>query len=308
MPIKIPETLPARQTLAQEGVRLIGEDQAKHQDIRPLRIALLNLMPNKKVTEIQLSRLLGASPLQIELTLLNTASYQSRHVEPEHLLSFYKTLDQVADEKFDGLIVTGAPIEQMPYEEVHYWPELVEVFDWSARNVHSTFGICWGAQAMLYHQHKVPKHQLPTKKFGIYRHINDDPSDLLMMGINDHFMVPVSRHTEVRAHDIPTDSGLKILAHSYGSGLCLLANHEDRRYYMFNHLEYDAGDLDAEYKRDMAAGQPIDLPVNYYPDDDPAQMPKNNWRGHAHLLFGNWINLVYQSTPYNLDQVRSAST
>lgn len=305
MPIRIPDALPARQVLKSEGVSVMPQAEADRQDIRPMKFALLNLMPNKKKTEIQISRLLGATPLQIELTLMNTASYQSKNTEPEHLFTFYNTLEDVRHEKFDGLVITGAPIETKPFQEVAYWQELEQIFEWAQKNVHSTFSVCWGAQAMLHHFHGIEKHELPTKKFGIYRHRNLDSSDPLMVGLNDTFSVPVSRHTEVLTRDVKAKADLKVLAQSYGSGLCLVAEHSARRYYMFNHLEYDADDLDLEYKRDLEAGQPIEMPVNYYPDDNPNLAPQNDWRGMAHLLFGNWINLVYQSTPFDENQIGS---
>jgi homoserine O-succinyltransferase len=309
MPIKIPNDLPAFEKLQQEGVRLIGEDDALRQDIRPMQVALLNLMPEKPKTEMQLARLLGATPLQVELTLLTTSTYRPNTVPLSHLQSFYKTWDEVKSRKFDGLIVTGAPVEMMPFEEVKYWREITELFDWSRTNVHSCFHICWGAQAALNHFHGVPKHPLPAKRFGIYTHYvverRDSQRPPLMRGLDDYFLVPVSRHTEVRAADLPADAGLEVLALSNAAGLCLVHEPAHRTVYMFNHLEYDTYTLHDEYCRDKASRADVSLPVNYYPDDDPEKPPRNGWRAYAHLLFGNWINEMYQTTPYELDRIGS---
>ncbi|MDX6750201.1 homoserine O-succinyltransferase (plasmid) [Geminicoccaceae bacterium 1502E] len=304
MPIKIPNDLPAFQKLKVEGVQLIGEDEALRQDIRPMQVALLNLMPDKPKTETQLARLLGATPLQVELTLLTTSTYRPNTVPLSHLQSFYQTWEEVKDRKFDGLIVTGSPVELMPFEDVKYWDELRAIFDWSRRNVHSHFFICWGAQAALYHFHGVPKHTLPTKRFGIYNHFVIERRDTrrppLLRGFDDYFLVPVSRHTEVRERDIPKDSGLEVLAVSNAAGLCLLQEPRHRTVYMFNHLEYDTYTLHDEFLRDQAKLADVSLPMNYYPDDDPAKPPRNCWRAYAHLLFGNWINEMYRTTPYEL--------
>ncbi len=311
MPIKIPNDLPAFGKLEQEGVQLIGEDVAQRQDIRPMQVALLNLMPDKPRTETQLARLLGATPLQVELTLLTTSTYRPNTVPLSHLQSFYKTWDEVRHRKFDGLIITGAPVELMPFEEVKYWGELTAILDWSRTNVHSSFHICWGAQAALYHFHGVPKHTLPTKRFGIYTHYVMERHDArrppLLRGFDDYFQVPVSRHTEVRAADLPKDGCLEILAQSNAAGLCLVHEPCHRTAYMFNHLEYDTFTLCDEYVRDCAK-QPDDvsLPVNYFPDDDPQKPPRNCWRAYAHLLFGNWVNEMYQTTPYELARIGSA--
>jgi homoserine O-succinyltransferase len=305
MPIKIPNDLPAFEKLEQEGVQLIGEDEASRQDIRPMQVALLNLMPDKPKTETQLARLLGATPLQVELTLLTTSTYQPNTVPLSHLQSFYKTWDEVKDRKFDGLIVTGAPVEMLPFEEVKYWDELSTIFDWSRQNVHSCFHICWGAQAALYHFHRVPKHTLPTKRFGIYTHYLIEQRDArrptLMRGFDDYFLVPVSRHTEVRGDDLP--SSVQVLAQSNAAGLCLIHEPEHRTIYMFNHLEYDTFTLHDEYVRDRDRRAEVSLPINYYPDDDPRKPPRNCWRAYAHLLFGNWINDMYQTTPYELAHI-----
>ncbi len=316
MPIKIPNDLPAAAKLAEEGVRVIGEEEALRQDIRPMQIALLNLMPEKRKTEVQLARLLGATPLQVELTLLTTRTYRPRTVPLSHLQRFYRSWDEVAERKFDGLIVTGAPVELLPFEEVKYWDELRAVFDWSRTHVHSSFFICWGAQAALYHFHGVPKHTLPCKRFGIYVHYVVEREDArrnpLVRGFDDYFLVPVSRHTETRAEDLPPEAGLEVLAVSNAAGLCLVYEPRYRAVYMFNHLEYDTFTLDEEYRRDREKRGDVFLPVNYYPDDDPSKPPRNCWRAYAHLLFGNWINEMYQTTPYDItkigtEEVRAAS-
>lgn len=307
MPIKIPNDLPAASKLAAEGVRLIGENEALRQDVRPLQIALLNLMPEKPKTETQLARLLGATPLQVELTLLSTSSYRPRNVPLSHLQSFYCEWEDIRHRKFDGLIVTGAPVELLPFEEVKYWPELTAIFDWSRTHVHSSFHICWGAQAALYHFHRVPKHTLPVKRFGVYTHHVIERRDAqrpgLLRGFDDYFLVPVSRHTEVRQADIPEGSGLEVLAVSNAAGLCLLHDPRHREIFMFNHLEYDTYTLADEYKRDLATRDDVTLPLNYYPDDDPTKPPRNCWRAYAHLLFGNWINEVYQTTPFQIEEI-----
>jgi homoserine O-succinyltransferase len=311
VPIKIPNNLPAFEKLRAEGVGLIGEDEASRQDIRPMQIALLNLMPEKPKTEAQLARLLGATPLHVELTLLTTSTYRPNTVPLSHLQSFYKTWEAMSDRKFDGLIVTGAPVELMPFEEVRYWEELCAIFDWSRTHVHSCFHICWGAQAALYHAHGVPKHTLPAKRFGIYSHHvierRDARRPALLRGFDDHFLVPVSRHTEVREADIPRDAGLETLAMSNAAGLCLLQNVRARTVYMFNHLEYDTYTLHDEYQRDRAARPDVAVPIAYCPDDDPAKPPRNCWRAYAHLLFGNWINEMYQTTPYDIEMIGAGS-
>lgn len=308
MPIKIPSSMPAFQKLQAEGVSLIGAEDALRQDIRPMQVALLNLMPDKPKTEMQLARLLGATPLQIELTLLTTSSYRPNTVPLSHLQSFYQTWEEVRHRQFDGLIVTGAPVELLPFEEVKYWNELRAIFDWSRTNVHSSFHICWGAQAALYHFHGVPKHALPVKRFGVFTHFVRDQPDAqrphLMRGLDDYFLVPVSRHTEVREADLPPGSGLEVLAQSNAAGLCLLHEPRFRTVYMFNHLEYDTYTLHDEFQRDRARGATdITLPINYYPDDDFLKPPRNCWRAYAHLLFGNWVNEMYQTTPYDLTKI-----
>jgi len=299
MPIKIPAGLPAETILRREGVMLMREDEAARQDIRPLRIALVNLMPDKIRTEAQIARLVGATPLQIELTLVKMASHTPKTAPPVHMLSFYEPWEAVRHIKFDGMIVTGAPIEQMPFEDVHYWPELTALFDWSRENVHSLLSICWGAQAALYHFHNVPKHDLAAKAFGVFRHRNLDPTSPYLRGFSDDFSIPVSRWTEVRRADLPENTGLSVLMESPDTGLCLIAEPQARRLYMFNHIEYDSTSLGEEYGRDKAKGVAITLPKDYFPDDDDTRGPENRWRSHAHLFFGNWINEMYQTTPFD---------
>jgi homoserine O-succinyltransferase len=307
MPIKIPNDLPAAELLRNEGVRLIGEEDALQQDIRPMQVGLLNLMPDKLTTETQFARLLGATPLQVELTLISTGSYVPSNVSQSHLQSFYRSWEQVADRKFDGLLITGAPVELLEFEEVKYWEELAQIFEWSRSHVHSTFNVCWGAQAALYHFHRVPKHALPQKRFGIFRHEvierRDAERSALMRGFDDEFWVPVSRHTEVREEDLPTDGSIRVLARSSRAGLCLCEDPANRHLFMFNHLEYDTFTLDREYRRDLERGQNIEMPLRYYPDDDLSKRPVNRWRAYAHLLFGNWINEMYQTTPFELGQI-----
>ena len=303
MPIKIPANLPAYDVLNREGVMVMSEETALRQDIRPLQIALVNLMPNKVKTETQFARLIGATPLQIELTLIRMTEHRSKNTPAEHMEAFYAPFAEVRSRKFDGVIITGAPIELLEFEEVDYWDELCEVFDWTETNAHATFAICWGAQAMLHHFHGVPKHELPAKAFGCYRHRNLQPASPYLRGFSDKFVVPVSRWTEVREEDLPTDSGLTMLMSSPDAGPCLIEEPSRNVLYMFNHMEYDSESLGEEYKRDVASGSAIQLPVNYYPKDDPSRPPENRWRSHAHLLFGNWINQIYQSSPYDIAQL-----
>lgn len=300
MPIKIPHDLPARETLEQEGVLIIRDTDAIRQDIRPMRIALLNLMPKKVETETQIARVLAGTPLQVEMTLFAPEGYTPKNTPLEHMLDFYRPWQAIREEKFDGLIVTGAPIEQLPFEEVIYWDELKRIFDWSLSHVHGLFALCWGAQAALYHFHGIPKHQLPEKRFGVFTHRVLDHSSLLMRGLDDEIDIPVSRHTENRRADLAGRDDLEVLIESEEAGLCLLHDRRLRHVYMFNHLEYDSTTLDAEYRRDLAKGEPIGLPRHYYPGDDPARPPVNTWRGNAHLLYANWINYLYQTTPFDL--------
>ncbi|WP_174802431.1 homoserine O-succinyltransferase [Martelella limonii] len=303
MPIKIPDTLPAYETLVAEGVRVKTETVAERQDIRPLHFGLLNLMPNKIKTEVQFARLLGASPLQIELSLIRVGGHKAKNTPIEHLLSFYNTWDEVSDRKFDGFIITGAPVETIDFEEVTYWDELKQILDWTTTNCHSTMNICWGAMAAAYHFHGVPKALLEKKAFGVYRHRNLKPASVYLNGFSDDFQVPVSRWTEVRREDLAKADGVEILIDSDTVGPCLAQEDFANRLYMFNHIEYDSNSLGDEYRRDVEANVPVDLPHNYFPGDDPEKTPQNRWRSHAHLLFGNWINEVYQTTPYHLEEI-----
>jgi len=284
---------------------VMPENQASRQDIRPLRIALLNLMPRKIQTEIQFSRLIGATPLQIELTLIRMSDHQSKTTAAEHMTSFYRPFDEIAasGEKFDGLIITGAPIEHLPFEEVTYWGELRQIIDWTQTHVHSTFGVCWGAMAMIYHLHRINKRMLDAKAFGCFRHDNLDPASPYLRGFSDNFVIPVSRWTEIEQKDVDAHPDLKTLLGSAEVGPCLIEDAKHRALYIFNHFEYDSDTLKQEYDRDVSDGTPINVPQNYYPDDDPSQPPLNRWRSHAHLLYGNWVNLIYQSTPYDLNEI-----
>jgi homoserine O-succinyltransferase/O-acetyltransferase len=303
MPIKIPNDLPARLTLEKEGVMLMTEDTAHRQDIRALRIGLLNLMPNKIKTETQFARLIGATPLQVELSLIKITNHKSKNTPHDHMITFYRDWEKVQKEKFDGLIITGAPIELLEFEDVTYWDELRKIYDWTQTHVQSTFNICWGAQAALYHFHRVPKHTLAQKAFGIYRHKNLSPASPYLRGFSDDFSMPVSRWTENLKSELPAGKGLEVLMESEEAGLCFVADNPRRQLYMFNHIEYDTNSLGEEYHRDVQAGKTINQPANYFPGGNPSATPENRWRSHAHLLFGNWINEVYQSTPFRLEDI-----
>ncbi|MCC6304481.1 MAG: homoserine O-succinyltransferase [Rhodobacteraceae bacterium] len=303
MPITLPESLPAFDVLGREGVMVMSETRAARQDIRPLRIGLLNLMPKKIQTETQFARLIGATPLQIDFRLIRMTEHQSKTTPASHMEAFYRPFQAVRDERFDGLIITGAPIEHLPFEAVTYWDELREVMDWTQTHVHSTFGVCWGGMAMLWHFHGVAKHILPRKAFGCFRHRNLAPASPYLRGFSDDFVIPVSRWTEVREGEVAARAGLVTLLGSDEAGPCLIADGGHRALYIFNHFEYDSGTLKEEYDRDVAAGTPINVPLNYYPDDDPSRPPTNRWRSHAHLLYGNWINEIYQTTPFDLDAI-----
>ena len=303
MPIKIPADLPAYDVLTREGVMVMDPDQAARQDIRPLRIGLLNLMPKKIQTENQFARLIGATPLQIELSLIRMSEHQTKNTAAEHMESFYRPFQEVKGEKFDGLIITGAPIEHLLFEEVTYWDELCEVMDWTQSNVHSTFGVCWGGMAMINHFHGVEKHILDAKAFGCFRHRNLAPASPYLRGFSDDCVIPVSRWTEMRQSEIDAAPGLTTLLGSDEVGPCLVEDTSHRALYIFNHFEYDSDTLKQEYDRDVASGTPINIPQNYYPDDDPSKKPLNRWRSHAHLLYGNWLTEVYQDTPYEIDAI-----
>ena len=305
MPIKIPNALPATKTLNDENIFVMTETRAMTQDIRPLHILLLNLMPTKIDTETQLSRLLGNTPLQVELTLARVGSHESKNTPEEHMLAFYKNFDDVAHLNFDGMIITGAPVEHLPFEKVDYWDELRRIMDWSKTHVHSTFHICWGAQAALYHHFGIEKRPLPEKMFGVFPHRVEYKRSILFRGFDDVFMAPHSRHTTIERADIENVSALRILASSDEAGVYAVSTDNGRQIFITGHSEYDPLTLEREYRRDVQAGKPIAVPKNYYPNDDPAQPPIVSWRAHANLLYSNWLNyFVYQTTPYDLDSIR----
>ena len=301
MPIKIDEKLPARQSLEDENIFVMTSERALTQDIRPLRILILNLMPTKITTETQLLRLLSNSPIQVEIELLQTATHKSTHTSAEHMLSFYKTFDEIKGNRYDGMVITGAPVEKMEFEEVDYWDELCEIIDWADENVYSTFNICWGAQAALYHRYGLKKYPVEKKVFGVFKHRALDLYHPLLRGFDEEFYVPHSRHTEVRRGDIAKIKDLQILSISEESGVHLISDMECRNFYSLGHSEYDRDTLAQEYFRDRSLGLDIDIPVNYFPDDDPQKPPVVTWRGAGSLLFSNWLNyFVYQQTPYDL--------
>lgn len=304
MPIKIPNDLPAVKTLAEENIFVMTEKRAITQDIRPLKILLLNLMPTKVATETQFTRLLGNSPLQVELELIHTMSHKAKNVSEDHLLAFYKTFDEVKDKYYDGLIITGAPVEHLEFEEVEYWQELTEIMKWSNTHAHSTLHICWGAQAGLYYHYGIKKHGLSEKLFGVFPHVVEYRRSILFRGFDDVFMVPQSRHTTVDREDIEAVPDLRILASSDECGVYAVSDKKTRRIFVTGHSEYDAQTLNNEYVRDVGLGRPISVPKNYFPDDDPTRAPRVTWRSHANLLFSNWLNyFVYQTTPYDINAV-----
>ena len=305
MPIKIPNLLPATQVLLNENIFVMTETRAMTQDIRPLKILMLNLMPQKIVTETQIARLIGNTPLQVELELLQTATHKSRHTSEDHMLAFYKTFDEVEHKKYDGMIITGAPVEQMEFEEVEYWDELCRIMEWSKTHVTSTFHICWGAQAGLYYHYGVKKRPLDQKLFGVFEHSLDHKLSMLFRGFDDTFVVPHSRHTTCDRKDIEAVPQLKILASSEEAGVFVCATKRGRQIFVTGHSEYDGDTLKKEYLRDKAAGLPIDVPKNYFPDDDDTKEPIVRWRSCANLLYSNWLNyFVYQSTPYNIEDIK----
>lgn len=305
MPIKIPNKLPATRTLRQENIFVMTETRAVTQDIRPLQILLLNLMPTKADTETQLARVLGNTPLQIEMELIAPAGHVSRNTSQQHMLTFYKTFAEVKNRTFDGLIITGAPVEHLPFEEVDYWPELCEIMEWSKRSVHSTLHICWGAQAGLYYHYGIPKHALPQKLFGVFQHTLEDSNFILFRGFDDSFCVPHSRNTTVRREDIEAVPELKIMAASPEAGVYAAKTALGRQVFLMGHAEYDRDTLKKEYLRDVAAGVDIQLPRHYFPQDDPSREPTVRWRSCAHLLYANWLNYcVYQTTPYDIGGIR----
>ena len=305
MPIKIPDNLPAFEILNSENIFVMQETRAFRQDIRPLKIAILNLMPTKIVTEVQLLRQLGNTPLQVEIVLLHPKSYIPKNTPTEHLSTFYSTFDDIKDQKFDGLIITGAPIETMEFEEVAYWEELCEIMDWSQENVFSTLYICWGAQAGLYYHYGIPKYPLPAKMFGVFPHNLNVQNVKLLRGFDDVFYVPHSRHTEIKREDIIKVNELEILSESKESGVYIVRSKNDRQIFVTGHSEYDPATLKSEYDRDVNLGLDIEIPKNYYTDDDPKKEPTVRWRGHSNLLFSNWLNYyVYQETPYDLNELK----
>lgn len=304
MPIRIPNLLPATQVLLDENIFVMTETRAMTQDIRPLKIVMLNLMPQKIITETQIARLIGNTPLQVELELLQTATHKSKHTSEEHMLSFYKTFEDIKDRKFDGLIITGAPVEHMEFEEVEYWDELCEIMEWSKTHVTSTFHICWGAQAGLYYHYGIKKRHLDKKMFGVFEHKLDYKRSMLFRGFDDTFVVPHSRHTTCLREDIAAIPELKILASSDEAGIFACATNKGRQIFITGHSEYDADTLKREYLRDKDAGLEIDVPKNYFPDDDDTKEPIVRWRSCANLLYSNWLNyFVYQSTPYDIEQI-----
>ncbi|QUO39206.1 homoserine O-succinyltransferase [Dysosmobacter sp. Marseille-Q4140] len=305
MPIKIPNQLPATGVLRRENIFVMTETRAITQDIRPLQILLLNLMPTKVDTETQLARVLGNTPLQIELELIAPRGHVSKNTSQAHMLAFYKSFDEVRRRTFDGLIITGAPVELMDFEEVDYWQELCEIMEWSKTHVHSTLHICWGAQAGLYYHYGIPKRQLPHKLFGVFRHTVEDPNYILFRGFDDEFWVPHSRNTTVDRADIEAVPGLKVLAASLEAGVYAVKTDQGRQVFLMGHAEYDRDTLSKEYHRDVAAGVPIQIPKHYYPNDDPTKRPMMNWRSCAHLLYANWLNYcVYQTAPYDIRDIR----
>ena len=305
MPVKIADGLPAQSILENEHIFIMTEHRALHQDIRPLKIGILNLMPTKVATETQILRSLSNTPLQIEVTLVQTSTYTSKNTSHEHLLNFYKTFDEIKDMNFDGFIITGAPVETMDFEQVDYWPELCEIMDFSETNVYSTLHVCWGAQAGLYYHYGIRKELLPAKMFGVFEHRVIRPSNPLVRGFDEVFYAPHSRHTAMSREDIDHCSALRILAESDEAGPFLMSTENGRQIFVIGHPEYDKYTLDAEYKRDVAKGLPIAVPKNYYPNDDPSQPPLFRWRAHAHLLYENWLNYyVYQNTPYDLGEMQ----
>lgn len=305
MPIKIPDNLPAAKILAGENIFVMDEKRAMSQDIRPLQIGILNLMPNKIATETQLSRLLGNTPLQVEVELIQVSTHKAKNVSEEHMLKFYKTFSEIKDRKFDGFIITGAPVEKMDYTEVNYWDELCDIMEWTKTNVHSTFHICWGAQAALYYHYGIEKHLLPEKLSGVYSHRVVHKNPMLLRGFDDEFFVPHSRHTTVDIEDVKKHPEIKILAVSDKAGLYAAATDEGRQIFITGHSEYDKNTLSDEYFRDKAAGMNPHIPENYFPDDDVTREPVVKWRSHANLIYSNWLNyFVYQNTPYDIMAIK----
>lgn len=304
MPVNIPDNLPAAGQLRKENIFVMSESRAIHQDIRPLKIVILNLMPIKITTETHLLRMLSNTPLQVEVNLLHTKTHVSKNTPRDHLETFYKTFDDIYCRKFDGLIITGAPIEHLHFEEVDYWKEITEIMDWAAKNVTSTLYICWAAQAGLYHHYKIPKYRLPEKMFGLFYHTVNDKTLPIVRGFDDEFLAPHSRHTEIRQSDIEKIKDLTVISTSKEAGVYIVGSRDHRQIFVTGHSEYDPLTLKEEYERDLKKGMDIQLPKNYFPGDDDTQYPRVNWRGHASLLFSNWLNYyVYQQTPYNIEDI-----
>jgi homoserine O-succinyltransferase len=301
MPIRIPDDLPARRTLEDEGVNVMDSSRAARQDIRPLEFGLLNLMPNKERTETQFARLIGATPLQINLSLVRVTDHQSKNTSEDYLNTFYQTWEEVKERKFDGFIVTGAPIANMPFEEVRYWPEMLEIMEWTRTNVHHTMFICWGAQAALHHFHGARRYRMDNKAFGVFRHQVVNKRSPFLRGMSDSPMIPVSRYNDIDRASL--GDGLEVLIDNQDIGLCMLGDRNERAVYFLNHLEYDNRSLADEYERDVKAGLDTPPPVNLFPNGDTSAEPENRWRSHAHLLFQNWINEIYQTTPYRLEEI-----
>ncbi|MEQ9636027.1 MAG: homoserine O-succinyltransferase [Devosia marina] len=301
MPIRIPDDLPARKTLEEEGVNVMDSSRAARQDIRPLEFGLLNLMPNKERTETQFARLIGATPLQINLSLVRVTDHQSKNTPEDYLNTFYQTWEEVKERKFDGFIVTGAPIANMPFEEVRYWPEMLEIMEWTRTNVHHTMFICWGAQAALHHFHGARRYRMDKKAFGVFRHKVTGPRSPFLRGMSDSPMIPVSRYNDIDRNSLGEE--LEVLIDNDQIGLCMLGDRNERAVYFLNHLEYDNRSLADEYERDIAAGLDTPPPENLFPNGDTSAVPENRWRSHAHLLFQNWINEIYQTTPFELDKI-----
>lgn len=305
MPIRIPDNLPTTQILTRENIFVMGEDRAAHQDIRPLEIVILNLMPTKLETETQLLRLLGNTPLQVNITLMHPQTHNSKNTAEDHLFKFYKTFECLKDQKFDGMIITGAPVENLNFEEVDFWDELKDIIDWADCNIFSTMYICWGAQAGLYHHYGIPKYSLSKKMFGVYPHHINRKHVKLLRGFDDEFYAPHSRHTETRRADLEKVADLEILSESLEAGVYLATSRDGRQIFVTGHSEYDPLTLKLEYERDLKRGLAIDVPKNYYPGNDPACEPLVKWRSHANLLFANWLNYyVYQETPYDLNEIK----
>ena len=305
MPIKIPKNLPAYKALKDEGVMVLSEAAATRQDIRPLQIGLLNLMPTKIQTETQFARLIGATPLQIELTLIRMSEHQSKNTSPVHMEEFYQPVSKILSKKFDGLIITGAPIEHLPFKDVTYWMELCKVFEWTQTNVFATFGVCWGGMAMINYFHDINKHLLDKKKFGCFWQQNLEKNSPFLRGFSDECLIPISRWTEVKQDEIDRNIHLKTLLGSPDTGPCLVEDYKHRAIYIFNHFEYDSDTLKQEYERDQSNGMEARIPKNYFTGDNPELAPSNRWRSHAHLLYGNWINEIYQNTPYDINDIGS---